>query len=103
MSNSGIKNITIVVEPNLEDPEVGGFFASFFDGWGRGHGFTVLEAIFNLVLLKGEQEEESWPAQAGDVVNVNTIPNAAIEKALERRYGGKIDYGYAPKNNPLSA
>lgn len=92
MANSGIKNVTIVVEPNLEDPEVGGFFASFADGWGRGHGFTVLEAMFNLILLKGEQESENWDAQAGDVVTTTTITNAALERALERRYGGTIQY-----------
>lgn len=86
------KLVVITVEPNEEDPEIGGFFASFADGWGRGFGFTELEAIFNLVLLKGEQEEEKWPSQAGDVVTSTVVPNPALEQALERRYGGRIDY-----------
>ena len=92
MTNSGIKNITIVVEPNTEDPEIGGFFASFIDGWGRGHGFTELEAVFNLVLLKGEQEGENWDTQAGDLVITATIHNSAIEEALARHYGGSLAY-----------
>jgi hypothetical protein len=92
MAETHVTIVGIAVTPNTEDPDVGGFFASFVDGWGRGHGFTELEAVFNLVLLKGEQEEESWPSQAGDVVVCGTIPNVAIEKALERRYGGRIEY-----------
>lgn len=86
------KNITIVVEPNLEDPEIGGFFAWFIDGWGRGFGFTELQAIATLVLLKAEQEEENWDGFAGDVVTSTVVKNVNIENALERRYGGRVDY-----------
>jgi len=94
MSNSGIKNVTIVVEPNTEDSEIGGFFASFIDGWGRGFGFTELQAITALALLKAEQEEEVWEGFAGDLISTTVIRNRDIEKALERRYGGRIDYDF---------
>lgn len=100
MAEIPVKIICVAVTPNTEDPEVGGFFASFVDGWGRGFGFSELEAVFNLVLLKAENEDLDLSAQAGDIITSTAIPNVAVEKALERRYGGKIDYH---PNHPLSA
>jgi len=99
MTNSGIKNITIVVEPNTEDPDIAGFFASFVDGWGRGFGYTQLQAIAALVLLKAENDGETWDGFAGDLISTPVILNSHIEQALERRYGGRIDYN---KNKTLS-
>ena len=89
---------SILTYENKEDPEVGGFFAWFADadttdpGWGRGHGFSRLEAIFNLILLKAEQDEVNLNAQAPDLISSGAIHNVAIEDALERRYGGRIEY-----------
>ena len=92
MTNSGINHITIIVEPNEEEPEIGGFFASFIDGWGRGFGYTKLQSIAALVLLKAENDEEVWEGFAGDLISTPVIRNSNIEQALERRYGGRIDY-----------
>ena len=89
---------TITVTENDEDPEIGGFFASFTvpgslnPGWGRGFGFTKLQAVAALILLKAENDEEVWTGFAGDVVSSTVIRNADLEKSLERHYGGIINY-----------
>lgn len=86
------KLVVITVTPNEEDPEVGGFFASFADGWGRGFGSTELSAMFSLILLYAGNEGIDLSEQAGDIVVSSAIHNNKLESALERRYGGRIDY-----------
>ncbi len=88
----GLKHVTIVVEHNTEDPEVGGFFASFLGGWGRGHGSTEESAMFSLVLLYAENEGIDLSEQANDVVGCSAIHNDKLEQALGRRYGGDVEY-----------
>ena len=100
MTETHVKIVGITIEPNTEDPEIGGFFASFVDGWGRGFGFTELQAIAALALLKAENDEETWEGFAGDLIVTTVVANVDLEAALERRYGGRIDYH---PNRPLSA
>jgi len=84
---------TIDITQNTEDPSVGGYFAAFvWDPGTRGFGHTKLSAVLSLVLVTAESYEEDLSEQAGDIVGSAAIQNIALEKALERRYGGRIDY-----------
>jgi len=86
--------LTFYTVPNTEDPGMGGYFAYTsrdMRGW-RGYGNTRLAAIFCLILLIAEQNGVDLSEQAGDIVMSSAVNNLDLEKALERRYGGRIDY-----------
>lgn len=83
---------TVVFTPN-EDEVVGGFFAHFvWDPDTRGHGSTELSALLCLTLVVAENEGIDLGEQAGDLVISLAMPNTDLEEALEKRYGGRIDY-----------
>lgn len=81
------EHVTIRVTENDEDPEVGGFFAEFAGGWGRGHGSTQVSAMFSLVLLYAEQQEIDLSEQVQDLISSWAVSNAKLEQGLERHYG----------------
>lgn len=82
---------TVVLTPD-QDIE-GSWFAYFiWDPETRGAGSTQMSAILSLVLVTAENYEEDISEQAPDLIGMTCIENQAIEKALEKRYGGTIKY-----------
>ena len=81
---------TIQVEA---DPDSDGFFANFiWDPNTRGYGSNYLSAMLCLILIVAEAEDLDLSEQANDIVGSAAVMNLDLEKALERRYGGRIDY-----------
>jgi len=76
-----------------KDPDSDGFFANFiWDPNTRGYGSNYLSAMLCLILIVAEAEDLDLSEQADDIIGSAAVMNLDIEAALERRYGGRIDY-----------